>query len=72
MIGKIIRGVRGQPVDGSETVLSIEPEKYEQRMETCRGCEHYNETFNLCSRCGCYMRWKAQFKFTRCPEGKWQ
>jgi hypothetical protein len=37
------------------------------RMEICRGCEHYRAMTKQCMVCGCFMPAKTSFKDQECP-----
>lgn len=52
-------------------LLTVPPELYESRMATCTACEEYNLETRRCNECGCYMQWKAQLKYSSCPQEKW-
>jgi hypothetical protein len=39
------------------------------RLEICKKCEH--NKLGVCSKCGCILRLKTQWKSTKCPVGKW-
>lgn len=53
------------------------------RLETCKGCEHFNPSTRSCGTllkrkkvkggtlCGCFMPAKASLKSESCPLGKW-
>lgn len=58
-----------------------------ERLEICKGCEHYNRKRGTCGTpvignevivdgvtlrtCGCFMNVKASLKSSFCPLGKW-
>jgi len=46
-------------------------EEQDQRMATCRKCEHFRKTDNRCSKCGCFMAWKSRMRAWSCPVNKW-
>jgi len=46
-------------------------EKYKQRYQTCKSCENFINTTKQCKKCWCFMPFKTQFEFFKCPEGKW-
>ena len=46
-------------------------EVYKERLEICRGCEHYFSLTGTCKKCGCFMRVKAKISTMTCPERKW-
>lgn len=52
--------------------LAVEQTIYEHRMNICEGCEFFINETSRCSVCGCYMKAKAMFKKTYCPENKWE
>lgn len=43
----------------------------EERLRTCRECEHFIPAQNRCPLCGCYTAFKARLRSQRCPAGKW-
>jgi hypothetical protein len=45
------------------------PEVYEQRLQTCAGCEYH--TGLRCRICGCFTNMKANLVHEQCPAGKW-
>jgi len=60
-------------VIGSETntALYASDTVYEQRLDTCKGCEYYDVEQIRCRHCGCWLKYKARFKEGHCPIGKW-
>ena len=51
----------------------VNSKTYEDRMKTCKGCEHVRIRGEeiRCSVCGCYMKRKAQFEVSKCPKKLW-
>jgi hypothetical protein len=65
----------------------VTAETREQRLNTCRSCEHYKSSTGSCGTlvrgetvkkgkktvklCGCVMRLKSGLKAAECPVGKW-
>ena len=45
---------------------------YKQRLNTCRGCEHFQGLALVCKKCGCFMPAKAKIANLRCPVDKWK
>lgn len=43
----------------------------EERLEICRTCEFFNKKSTRCSKCGCFMEYKAMMPYVDCPIGKW-
>lgn len=41
----------------------------EERLAICKACQH--NKMGVCSKCGCVLRLKTQWKTTKCPVGKW-
>ena len=41
----------------------------DRRLAHCRICEH--NKIGVCSKCGCILALKTQWKTTSCPVGKW-
>lgn len=50
-------------------------EQIEQRLGTCRACEHYDPEayagLGRCNVCGCNMEVKSVMATEACPKGKW-
>lgn len=46
-------------------------EEQAERLEICKGCEHYIKHQNRCSECGCFLKWKARMEAWNCPVGRW-
>jgi len=42
---------------------------YEQRLNTCTGCERLMD--GLCNACGCYVELRAAKESNACPYSKW-
>ncbi len=40
-----------------------------RRVGICLPCEFYQKA--RCKQCGCFVEFKAQFEFAKCPIGKW-
>lgn len=55
--------------DGISYVVS--DEVYEERLNICRACCHYDEPENGCKKCGCYLMHKAKDPFASCPIKEW-
>lgn len=45
---------------------------YKQRLNTSRGCEHFQGLALVCKKCGCFMPAKAKIANLRCPVDKWK
>lgn len=55
----------------NETSLLVSDEVKQQRLETCRACEYYDEKQVRCRHCGCFLEHKVQFAIDSCPLDKW-
>jgi hypothetical protein len=44
---------------------------YNKRIETCKGCDRYDNSQNRCYECGCFLSVKAKFVLESCPLNKW-
>lgn len=44
--------------------------EYENRVETCLGCEHLQRN-KRCGLCGCVIEVKAAWATADCPDGRW-
>jgi hypothetical protein len=53
------------------TSLMVSQEVREERMNTCRQCEYYDEKQVRCRHCGCYLEAKVSFAIDSCPLKKW-
>lgn len=42
-----------------------------ERLEICKGCEHFIKLTQSCSKCGCFMSAKTTLPNAECPVGKW-
>lgn len=54
----------------SENIDSIKNMRSE-RLDICKGCQHFNKLTTQCNKCGCIMSIKTLFKETKCPIGRW-
>jgi len=43
----------------------------EQRIKICEQCEQLDKEHYRCKECGCFMRFKTEWPFSKCPLGKW-
>jgi len=43
----------------------------ERRLALCDKCDLFIPQQNRCSRCGCFMKFKAKLRSQHCPIGKW-
>lgn len=54
---------------------TVTGEQLERRLETCRGCEHWNargfKGSGRCRLCGCSTQVKLRMATTECPVKKW-
>jgi len=52
-----------------------DPETFNARLETCRGCEFWDESgfakTGRCRKCGCSTQAKLRMATEKCPIGKW-
>lgn len=48
----------------------VSDEERERRLDICAQCEFFTMS-GRCSKCGCYMRFKAKLRAGQCPVGKW-
>jgi len=42
-----------------------------QRLNTCKACEHLQKEKMRCEFCGCFMRLKVMMPTAKCPKNKW-
>jgi hypothetical protein len=52
-----------------------DPETFNARLETCKGCEFWDESgfakTGRCRKCGCSTQAKLRMATEKCPIGKW-
>jgi hypothetical protein len=52
-----------------------DPETFNARLETCKGCEFWDESgfvnTGRCQKCGCSTQAKLRMATEKCPIGKW-
>lgn len=41
------------------------------RLQTCEGCDKFDQETSRCHECGCFMKVKTQLASASCPLGKW-
>jgi hypothetical protein len=54
--------------------MFVTTEKYNERLEICKECEHRVEIINITERCiicGCIIPIKAKIEVFKCPLNKW-
>ena len=49
----------------------VNKKTYKERLDICRGCEHYFKPTGNCKVCGCFMRIKASIGVMECPKEYW-
>ena len=49
----------------------VNKETYKERLDICRGCEHYFKPTGNCKFCGCFVRIKASMSVMGCPKEYW-
>lgn len=49
----------------------IAEEEVERRLRVCGECEFFLTSQKRCSKCGCFMKFKAKLRSQSCPVGKW-
>ena len=54
------------------TKYFVKNEIRKERLNLCKGCEHYFKPTGTCKKCGCFMRIKTTLAYTECPIGLWQ
>ena len=54
------------------TTYFVTNEIRRERLNLCKGCEHYFKPTGNCLKCGCFMRVKTSLSFTECPIGLWE
>lgn len=43
-----------------------------ERLETCKQCEHFIKLTQQCGKCFCFMPAKVLMPSAECPEKKWE
>ena len=43
----------------------------EERLKTCKDCEHFIKPLSICKKCGCILKIKTRMPWESCPIGKW-
>lgn len=53
--------------------LKVDEKTQNKRLKICATCEHNKPRMhtNICSKCGCILKLKTQWKGTHCPVNKW-
>lgn len=59
----------GQLIKGNN--ISASDQDSTSRLNICNTCEFFDRQQGRCTKCGCYMKIKAQLKAEKCPIGKW-
>jgi hypothetical protein len=47
----------------------VEAKDVKSRLNICKGCSFFRG--NRCIKCGCYMKFKAKLRSSKCPIGRW-
>ena len=50
--------------------INADPDEIKRRKAICKGCEYMDD--NRCSKCGCWLQYKAILRAESCPIGKWE
>ena len=51
--------------------ITVPADCLRQRMEICHQCEFYRKSDGTCSKCGCFIRLKANLTTEACPVDRW-
>ena len=51
--------------------LKVSSDLRSERLKTCRSCEHFWKSTDICSICKCYMPAKTWVSIAECPIQKW-
>ena len=54
------------------TKYFVKNEIRKERLDLCKGCEHYFKPTGTCKKWGCFMRIKTTLAYTECPIGLWE
>ena len=50
--------------------LNADPDEIKRRKAICKSCEYMHD--NRCSKCGCWLQYKAILRAESCPINKWE
>ncbi len=69
-------------------IPTVPPKIFNERLDTCKACKFFKPQTGSCGTlilgdtvthyrnkiklCGCVMKWKAKYRLSSCPAGKWQ
>ena len=71
-----VKGLGKAVADWTKSGFPIpDPETFNARLETCKGCEFWDESgfakTGRCKKCGCSTQAKLRMATEKCPIGKW-
>jgi hypothetical protein len=55
----------------NKNIAKLEASISEERLQICRGCEHFISLTSQCKKCGCLMNLKTKLPNAYCPIGQW-
>jgi hypothetical protein len=50
--------------------INADPDEIKRRKAICKECEYMHD--NRCSKCGCWLQYKAILRAESCPINKWE
>lgn len=56
-------------IENIDEAIKAPPKLYEQRLETCKGCERLIS--GICNACGCFVEMRAAISNNKCPYDIW-
>ena len=68
LAGRLGKATFNHAKDGFKKVSD---DVFKERMDICRGCEHFNAESERCNNCGCFLNIKATWNSEKCPLSKW-
>lgn len=51
--------------------VMVEPTEANRRFDMCKQCDLFIESKQMCSKCGCFMKYKTMLLTEKCPIDKW-
>tara|TARA_R110000765_G_scaffold417571_1_gene520217 strand:- start:351 stop:677 length:327 start_codon:yes stop_codon:yes gene_type:complete len=73
--GQMVKNAAGAFARNLKSVMegnsvNADPDVIKKRKAICKECEHMHD--NRCSKCGCWLQYKAILRAEKCPIGKWE
>lgn len=72
MSAAAIRAVIDESTAVISGVPSVSSDELQRRVSICtEPCEFFRPSDSRCSKCGCFMAFKARLRSQQCPAGRW-